>query len=225
MLLGLLIAYQGRSLTRDAVLEVLWPDSSATAAANSLNQTVYMLRRAFEPSYRDGETPPYVLSSAELVSLQPNLVATDLDEFRRLAIRSRDAVSPQVLRDTIERMVGLIRGEFLADLRYEDWVGRIQPSVHAEIRHVLLPIATRPSANVGDDLAIRAASALIALDEFDEQAYLAIAERLSSSGRRVAAREVITRYARKLHDELDEPPSPDLSGALKQLGVPTSIQI
>lgn len=225
LLLGLLIAYQNRSLTRDAVLEVLWPESSASAATNSLNQTVYMLRRSFEPNYRDGETPPYIESTADLVSLQPNLVATDLDEFRRLGARVRDSTSPHIVRDAIERMVGLIRGEFLADLRYEDWVGRVQPQIHAEVRHTLLPLATVGSSAIGDDLAIRAASALISLDEFDEQAYLAIAERLSSSGRRIAAREVITRYARKLRAELDEPPSADLAGALKQFGVPMSIHI
>lgn len=225
LLLGLLIAYQDRSLTRDAVLELLWPESSASAATNSLNQTVYMLRRSFEPNYRDGETPPYIESTADLVSLQSHLVATDLDEFRRLGARLRESPAQHVVRDAIERMVGLIRGEFLADLRYEDWVGRVQPQVHAEIRHTLLPVASAATSAIGDDLAIRAASALISLDEFDEQAYLAIAERLSSSGRRIAAREVITRYARKLRAELDEPPSADLVGALKQLGVPVSIHI
>lgn len=226
VLLGLLIAHQGRSLTRDSLLETLWPDSSATAATNSLNQTVYVLRRAFEPTYRDGETPPYIVSTPELIQLQPNLVTTDLDEFRRMSQRMRDSESPRSASFAAEKMIDLVRGEFLADLRYEDWVSTVQPAIHSEIRQQLLPIALgATSVPFEADLAIRAASAMISLDEFDEQAYIAIAERLSRSGRRIAAREVISRYARKLHDELDEPPSAELKGALQHLGLPTSIHI
>ena len=33
------------------VLEALWPDLEPVVAVNSLNQTIYFLRRAFEPGY------------------------------------------------------------------------------------------------------------------------------------------------------------------------------
>ena len=43
--------------TRDEVLETLLPDAEPTVALNSLNQTVYFLRRVFEPEYRDDTSP------------------------------------------------------------------------------------------------------------------------------------------------------------------------
>lgn len=224
-LLGLLVAFHGRSLTRDLVLEYLWPDSTASAATNSLNQAVFTLRRTFDPDYRDGLSPAYIISTPELVSLQSSLVVTDLDEFRRLAARLRDGLDIRTSKRVMERLVELVRGEFLADLRYESWVASVQPSVHAELRQHLLPIAIGTAPGVAPDLSIRAATALISMDEYDEQAYLAIADRLSHSGRRVAAREVISRYARKLQEELDEPPSLELAAALTQLGAPQSISI
>jgi DNA-binding SARP family transcriptional activator len=121
-------------------------------------------------------------------------------------------------------MLDLIRGDFLGDLRYEDWAVEAQPRIHAEVRHVLLPVALGRGSYAIPDLGIRAAAALLSLDAFDEQAYLAIADRLAESGRRVAARELITRYARRLHAELDEPPSDDLRAALATLGA-TSITV
>ena len=39
------------------VLDTMWPDSDPAAAVNSLNQTVFQLRRAIDPDYRDGESP------------------------------------------------------------------------------------------------------------------------------------------------------------------------
>ena len=46
---------------RDEALEALWPESSPTAAGNSLHQAIYFLRRLFEPGYREGMSAGYIL--------------------------------------------------------------------------------------------------------------------------------------------------------------------
>ncbi len=60
------------SATRDQVLEVLWPELEPEVAGNSLNQTVYFLRRVFEPSFTDDLTPGYVHHNSEVLWLDPN---------------------------------------------------------------------------------------------------------------------------------------------------------
>ena len=50
-LLAFLITQPRFSATRDQVTEVLWPDLAPDLALNSLNQTIYFLRRVFEPGY------------------------------------------------------------------------------------------------------------------------------------------------------------------------------
>ena len=67
-------------------------------------------------------------------------------------------------------------------------------------------------------VSVNAAAALIALDPYDEAAILALADGLSRSGRRVAARDLIVDYARRLQAELDEPISPELALAAKEFG-------
>lgn len=225
MLLGLISAHADSGLTRDEVLDTLWPDAGPTAATNSLNQTVFQLRRSLAPEYKDGEAPVYIVSSAELVGLQPGLVTTDVQDFRRVTRQASEADSIQQWQGHVERAIDLVKGEFLAELRYEDWVQSVQAGIHAEVRHALLPIARNRGRYRDDDLAIRAASALIRLDRFDEEAYIAIVERLASSGRRIAARELITRYAGRLKVDYDEDPSEELQVALRSLGVELSTVI
>jgi len=58
-----------------------------------------------------------------------------------------------------------------------------------------------------------AAAALVTIDPFDEAATLALAECLSRSGRRKAARELLVGYAAQLKTEFDEAPSREVSDA------------
>jgi DNA-binding SARP family transcriptional activator len=214
-LLGLIVTQRGQPLTRDVALDTMWPDAAPGPAINNLNQAVFQLRRAIDESYREGESPQYLVSTGETLHLDRDLVTTDLDEFRSIASKLRTPVSNVETEMLAARAVDLVRGAFLSDLRYEDWVAPIEASVHAEVREVLLVLAQNmiPTA----DLAIRAAAALINLDEFDEAAVLAMARALSETGRRAAAREVIVRFARHLHEELDEPLSAELAAIINSL--------
>jgi DNA-binding SARP family transcriptional activator len=211
-LLGLLIANYHSTLTREMAMDLLWPDADPSSAVNSLNQAVFQLRRVLDPAFRDGESPPYVLSTVDSVQLNPAHVVTDLDHFRRLATTLRGEVN-RASSGQIGGLVDIVRGEFLAELRYEDWAVRLRTAVHAEVREALLPIATRDVPR-GADIAIRAACALLELDPYDEEAQLAMAKQLDASGRRAAARTAIIRFAAKLKDDLDEDPSDALTATL-----------
>jgi DNA-binding SARP family transcriptional activator/tetratricopeptide (TPR) repeat protein len=215
-LLALLVANYRSTLTREMALDVLWPDADPRAAVNSLNQTVFQLRRVVDPDFRDGASPPYILSSVDVVQLNRELVLTDLDEFRRIAARLHASPEAGTL-DEIGSLVDLVRGEFLAELRYEDWAAEARTAVHAEVRQSLLSIATS-GAHANPDLAIRAASGLLALDPYDEAAQLALASQLHDSGRRTAARAAVRRFAQRLKDDLDETPSEELTAVLASWG-------
>ena len=59
-LLCYLITRPQLGATRDQVLDALWPDFDPDVAGNSLNQTVYFLRRVFEPGFSDETSPGYI---------------------------------------------------------------------------------------------------------------------------------------------------------------------
>lgn len=210
-LLALLVANYRSTLTREMALDILWPESDPSSAINSLNQAVFQLRRVLDPSFRDGDSPQYVLSTVDALQLNPAHTVTDLDQFRRIADELGGESGDPI--DRIAALVDIVRGEFLAELRYEDWAIRLRTAVHAEVRNVLLPIAMG-SGNASSDTAVRAACALLELDPYDEEAQLAMARQLDASGRRAAARTAILRFAKRLKDDLDERPSGDLAAAL-----------
>ena len=217
MLLAVLAAHMDTTLSRDSAIDILWPDADPDAAVNSLNQTVFQLRRYIDPGYRGGESVEYVISTAEYVGLNPELVHTDLAELRRLPnkLSSADWQQRQVLA---RRAAAFVRGEFLADFRYEDWVNRQQLTVHGEVREKLLAIAQTAGTAFDVDVAASAATALLILDAFDEAAILALADCLSQSGRRVAAKQIVLDFMKRLETELEVAPSPEFNTAARRLG-------
>ena len=215
-LLALLVANFRSALTREMALDILWPEADPGSAVNSLNQAVFQLRRALDPEFRDGESPAYVLSSVDAVQLNPELVVTDLEDFRRIASEMRSGVEA-TRSEHVTSLVDIVRGEFLAELRYDDWAAQVRTAVHSEVREVLLPVATGERI-ASPDLAVRAASSLLELDPYDEGAQLALARQLHASGRRSAAHAAILRFVQRLKDDLDESPSEELASALSGWG-------
>jgi DNA-binding SARP family transcriptional activator len=218
MLLAVLAAHYGTALSRDVAIDILWPDSDPEAAINSLNQTVFQLRRYIDKTYRGGESPEYIASSAEHLGLSPDLVHTDLQEIRRLSARLASADWHQ-RQATAARAIRLVRGEFLADLRYEEWANRQQLTIHAEIRERLLPIALSSGTSYEVEVAAQAATALLNLDSFDEAAILALAECLSRSGRRAAARQVVVDFLKRMESDLDLEPTEEFQSAAANFGL------
>jgi DNA-binding SARP family transcriptional activator len=198
-------------------IDLLWPDADGDAAVNNLNQTVFQLRRYLDPTYRQGESPEYVISSPDQVALNDDLVHTDIDVIRRLGDKLANAGWAQ-RQAVASKAVALVEGEFLADLRYEAWATRLQVGMHNEVRARLLPIALQSDGMFDVQVATDAATALVSMDPFDEAATLALAECLSRSGRRVAARELLVRYAEQVRAELDEDPSRRVVDAVREFG-------
>ena len=221
-LLAVLVAHAGQTLTRDMVLDLLWPDSDPAAAVNNLNQTVFQLRRLLDPGYRDGRSPAYLISNSETVQFNSDLVRTDLHEFRRLAHRRSGSTFGTA--SGAEDALDLIRGEFLSDVRYEDWAWTLATVVHNEVRTLLMPVAAGKTRLDNQELGVRAACALLTLDPLDEWAQIAVAEQLAASGRRAAGRESLIQFARRAREELDEDPSEALIAALERVGVKPQVQ-
>ncbi len=214
-----MIAADGSGLARDEVLDSLWPDSDPAAAVNSLNQTVFQLRRMFEPDQGDGDPPQYIYSSVDSVRLNPELVRSDLAELRDVSRAMEEATAPNVQAELGTRLLGLVRGEFLSDLKYEDWVASAQLAVHADVRSCLLPIAEGAVPGLDESASVKAGRLLTLLDPFDETAHLAIVRSVAQSGRRRHARELLTAFAVRIHEELDEEPSDAMVRTAALVGV------
>jgi ATP/maltotriose-dependent transcriptional regulator MalT/DNA-binding SARP family transcriptional activator len=210
--LSFLVAHSGEAVGRDQVLDALWPDASPSAAVNNLNQTVFQLRRALDPTYRDGASPAYILSSADDIALSPDLVKIDWVELKRRLSKGGNGDPHQ--DPDLEFALKVLRGQYLQDSLYEDWSEPPRQRVHQFVRSALLPLVNAQSIDAA--MRVRIGTALVALDEFDEPAHIALGRALAKTGRRMAAVKLIRRLSDRLEDELSEAAPASLAEALAE---------
>lgn len=113
--------------------------------------------------------------------------------------------------------MALAKGEFLPQLRYEDWMTSHQLAVQEEVRRLLMPIAAGAHAALDPLLGCHAAAVLVAMDPLDENANLVLATQLAITGRRPAARRSLERYVTMVSRELGDSPGEDVFVALGAL--------
>jgi len=114
---------------RDQVVDALWPDHEPHDAVNSLNQTLYFLRRLIDPAYDEDLSPAYVLNSGEVVWLDADLIESRSRRARALIqelARSLDL-------DRVDQLLGEYRGQFALDFAYEEWALSYRDSLHASL--------------------------------------------------------------------------------------------
>jgi DNA-binding SARP family transcriptional activator len=172
-----------------------------------LNQTVYFLRRVFEPTYREDESPGYLRLDGETMWLDADL----LDSGSR---RCRDLIR-MVSRDLEPALVGelvdLYRGRFALDFAYEDWAGAYRDALHAGYLRVM-ERAIGIDLNTGHlergtFLAERAAE----IDPEAEEIQTALIRLYRLSGAHAAAAERYAHYERSMRDlGLDPTPYADM---------------
>jgi DNA-binding SARP family transcriptional activator len=127
MLLMYLVARKDQAVLREQVFEELWPDLEPPAAANSLNQTLYFVRRDIEPGFDEAVSANYVVYEGEVLRLEPELVEVDSWSFQRRASRiGRRAANVHELLG----LIGEYSGPFSLEFAYEDWAIELREQVH-----------------------------------------------------------------------------------------------
>jgi DNA-binding SARP family transcriptional activator len=200
-LLCLLLSKSRFSATREEVVDSLWPDHDPAAALNSLNQTVYFLRRLFEANYDDETSPGYVGQDGETVWLDPELVDSRsrrcMDLVRRSGADTDADLSVELARE--------YRGRFALDFSYEEWSSSYRDSLHAGylrvMEHAIRSDLDSGHFGRGTFLGERAAE----VDPESEHIQVALVRLYRLSGAHAAAAEQYEHYARVMQDLGVEP--------------------
>jgi DNA-binding SARP family transcriptional activator len=202
-LLCLLLSRPKFSSTREEVLDSLWPDHDPSSALNSLNQTVYFLRRVFEPDFRDDETPGYVGQDGETIWLDGELI--DCRSRRCLQIVRGLPGDPGP--DAAVDLATQYRGRFALDFAYDDWAAPYRDALHASYLRVV-EHAVRLDLDSGHfDRGTFIAERALEVDADSEEIQAALVRLYRLSGAHAAAAEQYSHYARSLRDLGVEPPA------------------
>lgn len=206
--LGLLCFLGSRpnmAATRDEALDALWPDLGPDTAGNSLHQTIYFLRRVFEPDYREGYGAGYVTFDGDIVSLDPDLIDFTSRRCWRLIEEHR-----RTGRDISRELLETYAGRYALDFAYEDWATGYRETLHAATLGVLEAAIVTAVAERAYDRAIEIAHAVLRLDPDADSVELALIRAYRVNGSLSAAAEQYAHYSSVMRDHLGvEPPALD----------------
>jgi DNA-binding SARP family transcriptional activator len=200
-LLCFLITRPAQSATREEVLDALWPELAPSTALNSLNQTVYFLRRVFEPSFSEDLTAGYVGQDGEIVWLDAELLTTTSQACREI-IRMIPTLPSQ---DTALQLAREYRGRFALDFMYEDWASSYRDSLHASYLRVI-EAALRLDADSGQYArGVEIAELAVDVEPDSEELQVALLRLYRMAGSFAAAAEQYGHYAQTLREIGVEP--------------------
>ena len=200
-LLCLLLSKARFASTREEVIDSLWPEHDPASALNSLNQTVYFLRRVFEPEYRDDMSPGYVGQDGETIWLDPELI----DCRSRRCLELIRSMPTEPTPDGSVTLAREYRGRFALDFAYEDWSAPYRDALHAAylrvMEHAIRLDLDNGHLGRGTFLAEHAAE----VDPDAEEIQVALVRLYRHSGAHSAAAEQYAHYARAMRDLGVEP--------------------
>jgi DNA-binding SARP family transcriptional activator len=192
-LVKILAVQPHRSLHREQVMDLLWPDVTVSVAAPRLHKAAHFARTAL------GGGRSLVLA-ADAVSLFPDdEVRVDVERFRKLVGQARSSGDPQIAGLAAD----CYAGEFLPQDTYEEWAHPYREQFHAMYLDVL-----RRAGRWSD---------LTRADPADEEAHLRLAAAFGRQGRPAAALRQLQLLERALRVEWGIAPSPRVTALRLQL--------
>ncbi|MCU1354785.1 MAG: transcriptional activator domain protein, partial [Acidimicrobiales bacterium] len=181
--LKMLIARRGRSIPREELIDLLWPDVDVSSGRNRLSVVLSMVRAALDPDKRLASDP--LRADRQSVALDLNLVDVDLEAFLGSAAAGLAAAEDHLgdAADLLVEAIDLVdHGPFLAEDPYVDWAAATRSAVERTRREVLRSMA-RVAEETDPEAAITWWGRLIEVDPDDDAAFFALVGLLESAGR------------------------------------------
>ncbi len=172
----------GQPVTRDQLIELLWPHEADTTRLRSrLSVLLSHIRRVLGGG---------LIADRDSVRLDLSRVDLDLAAVHDALARGDDAAT-----------VGAYRGPVLPEDNYEDWVIAARDQMAFAVIGAHRRLAAGAMGNADADGVIAHTSAIIDLDPYDERAHEVLVRTLASAGRRGDAVRANERYRQRM-DEL-----------------------
>jgi LuxR family transcriptional regulator, maltose regulon positive regulatory protein len=216
-----LLLQRFRWVTRDQIIEALWPEADPDKARGNLWQSVYRLRHVLEPDLKDLRASRYVRSSEESYRIEPGDGHTcDFIEFEeairqggRLAAARRGRAADPLFRRALE----LYKGEFLAESPYEEFA--------APEREHLRDLFLQASTKLADMCAssrrwaecIPLAKNGLREDPYNEELCYHLIQAHVSLGHRHEAVETYREFEQRMMDELSLVPSARMQSLIEKI--------
>jgi DNA-binding SARP family transcriptional activator len=207
-----LVTHRDRTLSRDALIQALWPDPGANAPATSLKVAVHSLRQTLAAiEAADEPLPLSVQAHGAGYSLSTTDVWVDVEVFEQCFAAARALeVQGQFggARALYRRAVDLYGGDFLEDVE-GDWPAFRREALKDRHLSALMALAKAAHAEGDNEEAILRSQQVLARDSCREDAYRILLLSHAQLGQRSRVRSWYDLCVRSLRAELDCDPEPE----------------
>jgi predicted ATPase/DNA-binding SARP family transcriptional activator len=206
---GALLAYlayrlQHGPVSREVLIELLWPECELDAGRARLSTALSSLRHQLEPP----GVPRGAVMAADRASvrLKPAAVTTDVTEFEEALQHAERAHSSIEQEQSLLRALELYRGPLLSGY-YEDWIPAEQERLAEQYVHVLRRLMAG-AAEAGDlPRALDYGRRAVAAEPLREELHQDLMRLYAAGGQPSAALRQSQRLAQVLHEELGQTPT------------------
>jgi predicted ATPase/DNA-binding SARP family transcriptional activator len=212
---------EGRHLSRDSLVTLLWPDLEPSRARAAFRRNLSQLRRALEDEW--------LVADRERVGTDPEAdFWLDVDQFARLVHscethgHPREQVCPRCL-EALAEAAALYQGDFLEgfglrdSVEFDDWQFFQAEELRQQLASVLERLARGHSVQGNHEAALPYTRRWLALDPLHEPAHRQLMELYSAAGRRSAALRQYTECVRILDEELGLAPAEETTALYEQI--------
>ncbi|MDF1617909.1 BTAD domain-containing putative transcriptional regulator [Petrocella sp. FN5] len=206
-ILKYILAHSGKSISRETLSGVFWPDSDKKAAFTSLRVALYELRKTldrFGMGFED-EYPLIIEEKNGFCISSKNLVETDVEEFCRLYNTYKSQTLPA--EDLLTKMTDLYTGDFLEDNSYDEWVSLSQEyykAIYIEVSHTLLQLLLKKDA-------LKEAESILEkhmrIDPYDEKACELLLRVYQHTGQNARANSFMRQFEKRFKAEMGVEPN------------------
>jgi two-component SAPR family response regulator len=223
-LLKFLISRRGKPVTKDVLVEMLWPNCNPEVGSNNLKSAIYALRQVLRQgglNYDNKTNYPFVQFSEARYMLSPELeLWVDVDDFEHMwtaGQRLEKQGDSEGAAKQYELADELYRGDYLEDEPYAEWTllrREALKDVYLAILGKLAGISFR--ANDYENC-IMYSQKILAKDSCHEEAYRGLIRCYARLGQRHRAQQWYKLCAATLKRELDSMPDRETISLYHQL--------
>ncbi|MEZ4663531.1 MAG: DUF2791 family P-loop domain-containing protein [Caldilineaceae bacterium] len=214
-LLKILITERPRPVSTDRLIEILWPESTVSAAATTLRSAINALRNVLEPQRPNRAPSRYIITQTPGYAFFLHAdIWLDVEAFEA-ALNTVQSATASEQKAHLETAIALYQDDYLAGDPYADWAQAERERLRERYFAALLQLAALLAAESQYAAAIAHCRRILARDEVRENAYQALMRYQAESGDSAGALLTYERCRHVLAEELGADPSP-LTQALHQ---------
>ncbi|MCR6488288.1 transcriptional regulator [Amycolatopsis sp. OK19-0408] len=199
------LAVHPGGVSRDGIVDALWPNEPPRNPASVLRTVLSRIRRTLDTATR-GAGGELVLAEHGHYRLDPAVVDVDYWDFAAAVTRRRLATTPEQRADTYEAIVAHYGG-LLADGLDTEWLGAAREATRRDALDAVAALA-RARVETDPDYTLDLLETARAFDPHNELLYRDIMRLQHALGRHDAISRTLTLLQTRLA-ELDTTPTPD----------------